>query len=479
MNDTIAAIATPYGSGGIGVIRISGPRSFEIGSKIFSKTREPGKTNPELVTHRVYHGFILDHKNPDSKNQKNKSSKNHINSNIIDEVLLIPMQAPRSYTAEDVLEIQAHSGTIVLRTILELVLSQGARLAEPGEFTKQAFLNHRIDLTQAEAVADIINARSLSSLKFASSQNLGQLRLKIQQLREPLIQFLSRLEVSIDFPDDVEIFEISSSDKEILDQVMVKCKKFIQQHDDACFLKDGIRVAICGKPNVGKSSLMNQLLEQDKSIITPLPGTTRDPIEEGLNIEGIPFVFIDTAGIHETDDLVEIIGIEKAKDHITDADLILFMKEPGSVFSEREFEKIISPGKKVILVINKMDLVKEGLFQKELPKLTPAYGHIPIVEISALLNQGLGELKEKIIDLCIRDLDMETSAVIPNLRHKKALEAALSFLESVKTGIARGQEEETLAIDLKNSIDSLGTITGETTSIDILDSIFNNFCIGK
>jgi tRNA modification GTPase len=473
MNDTIAAIATPYGSGGIGVVRISGPRAFEIVTLLFSRTQVPKKILPVLVSHRVSHGFILDTSDPDKPQ-------------VIDEVLVVPMQAPRSYTAEDVVEIQAHSGTIVLRSILELVISQGARLSEPGEFTKRAFLNQRIDLTQAEAVADIINARSTNSLKFASSQNRGELKRKIQQLRDPLINFLSRLEASIDFPDEVETFEISPDEADQLDQVMEKCREFIQQHNDACFLKDGIRVAICGKPNVGKSSLMNRLLDQDKSIITAVPGTTRDPIEEGLNINGIPFVVIDTAGIHETDDLVEIIGIEKAKDHITNADLILFMKEPGSVFSEREFQKMIPPDKnldknldkKVILVINKMDLAQEKS-SKILPQLTPAHAKIPVVKISALLNQGIKELKEKIVETCIRDLSMETSAVIPNLRHKKALERTLSYLESVKTGLAQGQEEETLAIDMKNSIDSLGTITGETASIDILDTIFNNFCIGK
>ncbi|MCP4721084.1 MAG: tRNA uridine-5-carboxymethylaminomethyl(34) synthesis GTPase MnmE [Desulfobacteraceae bacterium] len=464
MNDTIAAIATPYGSGGIGVIRISGPRAFEIASSLFSKTREKGKINPVLVSHRVSHGFILDRSDPD-------------NTEVVDEVLLIPMKAPRSYTAEDVVEIQAHSGTIVLRTILELTISLGARLSEPGEFTKRAFLNQRIDLTQAEAVADIINARSVSSLKFASSQNLGELKQKIGQLREPLINFLSRLEASIDFPDEVENFEISLLETEQLTRVMEQCRNFIQQHDDACFLKDGIRVAIAGEPNVGKSSLMNRLLEQDKSIITHVPGTTRDPIEEGLNIDGIPFVIIDTAGIHETDDLVEIIGIEKAKDHIREADLILFMKEPGSVFSDREFQKIIPLAKKVILVINKMDLARENSEKMCLP--TPAHAQTPVIKISALLNQGIKKLKEKIVDLCIRDLSMERSAVIPNLRHKKALELTLSCLESVETGLAQGQEEETLAIDMKNSIDSLGTITGETASIDILDTIFNNFCIGK
>jgi tRNA modification GTPase len=474
MNDTIAAIATPYGSGGIGVVRISGPRAFEIVSLLFSRTQVPKKIAPVLVSHRVSHGFILDRSDPDEPQ-------------VIDEVLVVPMQAPRSYTAEDVVEIQAHSGTIVLRSILSLVISHGARLSESGEFTKRAFLNQRIDLTQAEAVADIINARSANSLKFASSQNRGELKRKIQQLRDPLIHFLSRLEASIDFPDEVETFEISPDEAEQLDQVMEKCKEFIQQHKDACFLKDGIRVAICGKPNVGKSSLMNRLLDQDKSIITPVPGTTRDPIEEGLNIDGIPFVIIDTAGIHETDDLVEIIGIEKAKDHITNADLILLMKEPGSVFSEREFLKMIPPeenpeenlDKKVILVINKMDLAQEKSGEMNLPQLTPAYAKIPVVKISALLNQGIKELKQKIVETCIRDLSIETSAVIPNLRHKKALELTLSYLESVKTGLAQGQEEETLAIDIKNSIDSLGTITGETASIDILDTIFSNFCIGK
>ncbi|MCK4768624.1 MAG: GTP-binding protein, partial [Desulfobacula sp.] len=229
---------------------------------------------------------------------------------------------------------------------------------------------------------------------------------------------------------------------------------------------------------VGKSSLMNRLLEQDRSIITAIPGTTRDPIEEGLNIDGIPFVITDTAGIHQTDDLVEIIGIEKAKDHITASDLVLFMKEPGTLFTDREFEKVVplenQSGRKVIFVINKIDL-EEG----NLPKLSKKYQHIPQIEISALLNKGIKELRQKIVTISIADLDMEKSSVIPNLRHKKALEQAVESLEAVKTGLEQTLEEETMAIDIKNSIDSLGTITGETASLDILDSIFNNFCIGK
>jgi len=460
MNDTIAAIATPFGSGGIGVIRISGPNAFDIASTLFSTIKNRPEDCTCLESHRVYHGYIFDTENRD----------------IIDEVLLIPMKGPSSYTAEDVVEIQAHSGTIVLRTILDEILSQGARLAEPGEFTKRAFLNQRIDLTQAEAVVDIINAKS--SLKFAASQNLGALKSQIQELREQLIHFLALLEVNIDFPDDVESFEPSQKEMELIDDVLEKCREFIKQHDDACFLKEGIRITICGAPNVGKSSLMNRLLAQDRSIVTAIPGTTRDPIEEGLNIEGIPFVIVDTAGIHKTDDLVEIIGIEKAKDHITASDLVLFMQEPETLFSNKEFEKVVPPGnplgRRAIFVINKIDLDKGNL-----PELSEKYQHIPRVEISALFNKGIIELKQEIVNICMGQLDMDKSAIIPNLRHKKALEQAVESIESVKKGLEQTQEEEILAIDVKNSIDSLGTITGETASLDILDSIFNNFCIGK
>jgi tRNA modification GTPase len=458
MNDTITAIATPFGSGGIGVIRISGPDAFSIALKIFSKKKIRFERLENLESHKVIHGYIFDLKT----------------LAVIDEVLLIPMKGPSSYTAEDVIEIQAHSGTFVLRAILEETLSYGARLAEPGEFTKRAFLNQRIDLTQAEAVADIINAKSANALKFATSQVLGALGKNIQELRKQLIQFLSLIEVNIDFPDDSSPFRPSENEIQGLEDVLEKCRGFIQQHNDACFLKEGIRVTICGAPNVGKSSLMNRLLEKDRSIITALPGTTRDPIEEGLNIEGVPFVIADTAGIHQTDDLVEIIGIEKAKDHITTSDIILYMKEPGAEFSEREFEKLVPAGKKVIFVVNKIDLGEDNL-----PKLSEKYRHIPTVEISALLNQGVQELKQKILSISIADLDMEKSPVIPNLRHKKALEQAVESLEAALYGLKNGQAEEILAIDIKTSIDSLGAITGETASLDILDTIFSNFCIGK
>ncbi len=342
MNDTIAAIATPYGSGGIGVIRISGPSAFDAAKKLFSRKKDVRSPLFTLTTHIVVHGFIihpevLDAAGPKigpKTESKTVSKTAPVAVDVIDEVLMIPMKGPKSYTAEDVVEIQAHSGSVVLRTLLDQILLQGVRLAEPGEFTKRAFLNGRIDLTQAEAVADIINAKSARSLKIAASQNLGAIKHKIKDLREQLIELLSFLEANIDFPDDVAPFEPSDKEMAMIDDVMAQCTGFIQQYDDACFLKDGIRLTICGPPNVGKSSLMNRLLEQERSIVTAVPGTTRDPIEETLNIEGIPFVVIDTAGIHQTDDLVEIIGIEKAKDHIVASDLVLFLNEPGTRFSD-------------------------------------------------------------------------------------------------------------------------------------------------
>ena len=462
MNDTIAAIATPFGNGGIGVIRISGEKAFDIALTLFSTKKIEPEYSPALESHRIYHGYIFDLKTKD----------------VIDEVLLIPMKGPSSYTAQDVIEIQAHAGNIVLRTILNEILFCGARLAEPGEFTKRAFLNGRIDLTQAEAVTDIINAKSLNALKFAASQNLGVLKNQINDLREELIQLLSLIEFNIDFPEDAGYFEPSQKEIDLIDDIIGKCKKFIKQHDDACFLKEGIKITICGAPNVGKSSLMNRLLEKEKSIVTAVPGTTRDPVEEGLNMDGIPFVIADTAGIHQTDDLVEIIGIEKAKDHIRTSDLILYMKEPGSKFCNKEFEKIVTPENqgdtKAIFVINKIDLEHD-----KLPELSEKYKHLPKIEVSALLNTGIAKLKQKIVSICLADLDMGKSSIIPNLRHRNAFEQAVESLVPVKTGLSDALEDEMLAIDIKNSIDALGIITGETASIDILDNIFSNFCIGK
>ena len=458
MTDTIAAIATPFGSGGIGVIRISGPKSFDLAAKIFSKTPADGeKKVPQFISHRVSHGFICD------------------GDSTVDEVLVVPMKAPRSYTAEDVVEIQAHSGTIVLRRILDLLFSLGARPADPGEFTRRAFLNGRIDLTQAEAVADIINARSDSSLKFATSQNRGMLGQSIREMISALTRFHARLEAAIDFPDDTGAFSYTNRDKTDLQTISEKIEGLIQQHKDACFLKTGIRLAICGEPNVGKSSIMNRILEKEKSIITAIPGTTRDPIEDSLTIEGIPFVIVDTAGIHQTDDLVEIIGIEKARDQIDAADLVLYVIEPGKPFPQKTVSTILPQDKPVIFAINKMDLADE----LDLPQLPEKFADQSPVEVSALTGDGINPLRTRILETCIGNLEIGDDAVIPNLRHKNALVQALGHITTMMEGLEIGQEEETLALDVKHCIDHLGTITGDTASLDILDAVFNNFCIGK
>ncbi len=464
MNHTIAAIATPYGSGGIGIIRISGPEALPIACRIFFRTPDHQNRQtlcPEdLTSHRVFHGYIAQEQT------------------ILDEVLLIPMKAPASYTGEDVVEIQAHSGIIVLRSILDLVLSQGASLPEPGEFTKRAFLNGRIDLSQAEAVADVINARSDRALRSATDQILGKLGQEINQLREYLIPVLSHIEASIDFSDDVPHAGILEEDRQAIDKVINRCREMIQQHKDAGFLQNGVRIAICGAVNVGKSSLMNCLAGKEKSIVTPIAGTTRDPVEEHLNIRGIPLVITDTAGIRETSDLVEIIGVEKAKEYVRQADIILLVKEPRQILTAKEYEKLVPSGKKAILVVNKTDLLQENT--DDLPTMDEELESlVPVVQISALKGKGIKELKAAILDVCTSKLDMDHLSVIPNVRHKKALEEVLNCLLSVKKGMETGREEDFLAMDIRQGIDSLGSITGETASLDILDTIFSRFCIGK
>ncbi len=456
--DTIAAIATPPGKGGIGIVKISGLRSLNIVSKIFGSSKKGPEDCSLLESHRIVHGYIFD-------------PKKHF---VIDEVLLVPMLAPRSYTSEDVVEIQAHSGNIVMANILEEVIKAGARLAEPGEFTKRAFLNGRIDLTQAEAVADIINAKSITALKFAASQNLGNFKYTIEESRQKLIDLLSLIEVSIDFPGETDELIPQSKGLDTIQDVLDTCRSAVKLYEDAHFLKDGINLVICGAPNVGKSSLMNSLVEKERSIVTSFPGTTRDLIEEPLNINGISFLISDTAGMHETDDPVEKIGIEKAEKKIEEADIILFMKEAGSQIDEKEVESVIPDGKKLVFVINKMDLADDdSAFD-----LPCKFNRTPVVKISALYNQGIDILKKTIMELAVKNFEI-TSSVVPNLRHKIALAHAVESLESAERGFLNRADEILISIDLKNGADCLGEITGNTVKIDILDNIFKNFCIGK
>ena len=467
---TIAAIATPIGRGGIGIIKISGKDAFSIAESVFKKS-EPvtgdseKKVSPpfsSLASHRLYHGHIVD---------KEKGR-------VLDEALLSVMRAPHTYTKEDVVEINTHSGPVVLASILELVLKNGAKLAEPGEFTKRAYLNGRIDLTQAEAVIDIINSKTEKALEIATSHIKGGLKQKIHAIRSALLDILVEIEAAIDFLDDAG--DLLNSDRiiKILERRVVgDLKELIEKYEHAHVLRDGLKMVVVGRPNVGKSSLMNRLIQEDRAIVTPIPGTTRDLIEETLNIRGIPVIIADTAGLHETDDPVEVIGIEKAQKYIRDSDLILFMVDASDPITDEDYNiyKTIK-NKRLILVVNKSDLVEED-FE---PAVPDSWCDMPRIKISALYGAGLNELKDLIVTLSIGEYGLEAqTTIIPNLRHKIALERCLRLCVTAIQEIRNETSFEFIAIDIQEAKDSLGEIIGDTVQEDVVDQIFSRFCIGK
>ena len=473
-NSTIAAIATPGGRGGIGIIKLSGPRAVSIAATIFSPAGSKlnsasGKTpstkensRGALQSHQLYLGHIIDPEN----------------RRVVDEVLICVMKAPRSYTKEDVVEINAHGGPVAVNAILELVLRQGVRMAEPGEFTKRAFLNGRIDLTQAEAVIDVINARTEKSLQAASIQIKGQLKRSVEQIREFLIEFLTRVEAGIDFPDDVaDIVDLNAIAREIQTCVIKPLKRMVQHHLDGNILREGLKVAVVGRPNVGKSSLFNRLLQKDRAIVTEVPGTTRDTIEETLNINGYPIILADTAGLHDTNDPIETLGIEKTVENIEGADMVIFMVEahrPLTIEDHNIFNKVKS--EPFIIAINKIDLVN-GDFPVVLPD---CWMEKNCVEISALYDRGLKDLKKKMLltGFGKDPIDIET-AIVPNLRQKLLMEDILRASENIKRELENDTPMELIAIPLQEAIDSLGQILGTNVKVDILDQIFRRFCIGK
>jgi tRNA modification GTPase len=473
-NCTITAIATPPGSGGIGVIKISGSKSASIAAAIFKKAnptpnlrKHPhpvrlSDTPPSFVSHSLTYGYVVD---PDS-GQK------------IDEVLLTYMKAPRTYTREDIVEIQAHSGSVGLRAIMEMVLKQGAQLAEPGEFTKRAFLNGRIDLTQAEAVVDVINAKTETALNIATSQLNGKMKLDIESLRNRLTDTLCEIEAGIDFPDDVDgISDPKAIAQTLRKPILQSLDTLIKQYDSADILKDGLRLSVVGRPNVGKSSLLNRLIQRERAIVTAIPGTTRDLIEENFSINGIPIVITDMAGLHQTDDPIEVIGMNKAHESIQNSNLILFMVDSSQALTLEDrqiFERYRT--KKIIVVINKIDLSDSATALK----LPTSWKAIPAVRISALHDIGIDGLKETIEKLVWEEVgyDPET-LIIPNLRHKTALEISRKAINRAIQGIGETRPFELVALDIKEAIDRLGEIMGINVREDILDQIFNRFCIGK
>ncbi|TFG40311.1 MAG: tRNA uridine-5-carboxymethylaminomethyl(34) synthesis GTPase MnmE [Syntrophobacterales bacterium] len=463
---TIAAIATPAGSGGISIIRVSGPNAVPIAAALFQPCAGRPVSRPaglSLESHRLYYGHIVD----------------SANGRTLDEVLLSVMKAPRSYTREDVLEINAHGGPVAVRLILEAVLRQGARLAEPGEFTRRAFLNGRIDLTQAEAVADMISARSDRSLSSAAALLEGGLRQEVQKIRTFCLDLLVRLEAGIDFPEEVgELIDARATAAELHERAVLPLKRLIRNHVQGRVIFEGLKVSIVGRPNVGKSSLMNRLLGRERVIVTPYPGTTRDVIEDTLIVQGIPVMLRDTAGLHSSRDPIETLGMARTLENSGSADLVLFVLEAHRPLNEEDlqvYEWIRA--RPMLIVLNKIDLLNGSAGKAEIPDDWPRERCVPI---SALSGQGVEELPERIIKAATGESGKEISGiVIPNLRQKELLERSLASAVAAATDLVNGSAPELIAIHLTRAMAGLGEILGTTVKVEILDAIFSRFCIGK
>ncbi len=453
LDDTIAAISTPLGEGGIGIVRLSGPDARSILARVFRPGRRGALT--DLRPRHLTYGRVVD---PDDGGP-------------VDEVLAVYMPAPHTYTREDVVEIQAHGGPVPLRRILELVLRQGARLAEPGEFTLRAFLHGRIDLAQAEAVLDIVRARTEAGLRAAVGQLEGRLSGEVRRVRQALLDALAYLEASIDFTED----EIPPRDlTPVLDQAAAQLEALLARADEGIILRQGVRTAIVGRPNVGKSSLLNALLRSERAIVTPIPGTTRDTVEESVNLGGIAFVLVDTAGITETEDLVERLGVERSRQALAHADLALLVVDGSQPLTDADRQIAALIGERpAILVVNKRDLPLATLGDTLLPDA-------PRVEVSALSGQGLAELEAKMTQLVLAGQVVTSDApLVTNPRHKAVLARALDAVRAAGQAHAEGQPADLVSIHVTTAVHALGEITGETASEELLETIFANFCVGK
>ncbi|SUP43946.1 tRNA uridine-5-carboxymethylaminomethyl(34) synthesis GTPase MnmE [Veillonella criceti] len=458
--DTIAAIATPPGIGGVGIIRVSGTRCFEIVSTLFqAKGTVPLEKRPNRT---IQYGHIID---PQKGNK------------ILDEVLVLIMRGPQSFTAEDVIEIQCHGGIVVVREILKVLLRQGARLAEPGEFTKRAFLNGRIDLTQAEAIIDIIEAKSEQSLSVAVKQLDGTLAKLIRTIREDLIALIAHLEVAIDYPEeDIEELTMEeTADK--LRPILVQIDTLLATANRGRLLRDGIVTAIVGRPNAGKSSLMNALLRENRAIVTDVPGTTRDSIEEAITIEGIPVRLIDTAGIRETEDIVEKIGVDRAKEYLESAQIVVCVIDASKPLTPEE-EAILhsTSGKNTIVFLNKAD---KGAVVTD--SMIAQYGTFTVVAtISAANGEGMDILAEAVKQLVYGGtVQNESTALLSNVRHITLMEQAKSQLQTSLETIEAGMPVDFVVTDMREAWERLGDITGDSLRESMVDELFSRFCLGK
>ena len=474
-NDTIAAIATGLTDSGIGIIRISGGEAINIGNRLF-RTPKGLKTLKNSISHLLCYGYLLDK----DISESDIAWKDHA----IDEVMAVVMKAPRSFTGEDTVEIQCHGSVLVMKKILEAVLKNGARLAEPGEFTKRAFLNGRIDLSQAEAVMDVIHSQNEYALKSSMNQLKGKLADKIKELRAEIIYEIAFIESALDDPEHISLDGYCERLSEKIDKLIEMIEKLLSTTKDGRLIKEGINTVIIGKPNVGKSSLLNLFLGEERAIVTDIAGTTRDVLQERVTLDGIGFNIIDTAGIRNTEDKVEKIGVEKAKQYAKIADLLLYVVDSSVALdeSDREIFSLLMD-KKVIFLLNKSDL-KNVVSSEDVEKLFHEYhsrnSDFVIIRTSAKEEKGLDEFKETIKEMFFQgELKGNNQLIITNERHGEALRDALFSLRLVKKSMEDGMPEDFYSIDLMSAYQSLGKIIGEEVEDDLVEEIFSKFCVGK
>ncbi|MCS6289676.1 MAG: tRNA uridine-5-carboxymethylaminomethyl(34) synthesis GTPase MnmE [Nitrospira sp.] len=472
LDDTICAIATPPGEGGIGVVRISGLHACDVASQVVRL--RSGKSLHELRTHIM---ALADVGSPDTARAVPCSTESRPHA-VLDEALVVVMKGPHSYTGEDVVEVQCHGGPVVLDQLCRGLISGGARLAEPGEFTKRAFLNGRLDLAQAEAVLDTIRAKTARSLAIAQSQRRGELSCEVEKARSALVVALAHIEAALDFAEEDIAFVRQDELLRLLDETVIKLRRLVQSGQEGRIWREGAAVAILGRPNVGKSSLMNALLRSDRAIVTPIPGTTRDTLEEIVTIHGIPVRLFDTAGIRATDDPVEAEGIRRSHLAWEDADLALILLDGSQPLLESD--RILlrrQEAAQALLVVNKCDL-PSGISKEDLVRVCPV--NAGVLEISAKMQIGLDGLREAISHrLMPRRLEPRDGVLVTNLRHAAAFERALQGVEQARQSVDAGRAGELVAMDLRIAADALGEITGAITTDEILERIFSEFCIGK
>lgn len=461
--DTIAAIATAMTNSGIGIVRISGEDAFAVIDRIY-RSKYGDKILSQMPSHTIHYGYICDE------------------DKVIDEVMVAVMKAPNSYTTEDTVEIDCHGGILVMRRILETVIKYGARPAEPGEFTKRAFLNGRIDLSQAESVIDIINAKNDFALESSIHQLRGSIKEKIRNIRGSIIHEIAFIESALDDPEHVIIDDgYGTWLNDIILEIITQIEDILTVSENGELLKEGIRTVIVGKPNAGKSSLMNVLVGKERAIVTNVPGTTRDALEEQVNLEGITLNIVDTAGIRKTEDMVEKIGVEKTKEYAKQADLIIYVVD-ASVDLDRDDQDILEILKdhKVIVLLNKSDLSQKISEENFRDKISENSLSLQIISFSAKEETGIKELKEIIQEMFFSgQISSNDEIYITNARQKTALQSALKSLLLVKNSIESGMPEDFYSIDLMSAYQSLGSITGETVGEDLVNEIFSKFCMGK